>query len=254
MEVTGLQVVGLTNQGLERARNEDSCFASSESDMALLVVADGMGGHRAGNVASAIAVGLTEQIWAELDRNQLPSVKKARELVNNLLSEANGKILNEAKKESERRGMGTTLTAALLCGNRLTIGHVGDSRAYKILDGQISLLTKDHSLIGTLIEEGRLKPEEAENHPQKHVLTRALGVSSDLEIDITELEIDAGSTLLLCTDGLTNMVRDNEILSLCNEKSEPEVLAEALIDLANSRGGFDNITVVIASGIGGSQL
>ncbi len=249
-----MQVVGLTNQGLERARNEDSCFASAESDLALLVVADGMGGHRAGNIASTIAVETAEQIWSELDRTRLPSVKSARELVNTLLSEANGRILKEAENESDRRGMGTTLTAALLCGNRLTIGHVGDSRAYKVADGQISLLTRDHSLIGQMIEDGRIKPEYAENHPQKHVLTRALGVSSDLEIDITELEIDAGSTLLLCTDGLTNMVRDNEILKLCNEKTEPAALAEALIDLANSRGGFDNITVVIASGIGGSQL
>ncbi len=249
-----MQVVGLTNRGLKRTRNEDSFFASAESGLALLVVADGMGGHRAGNVASAIAVGIAEQIWSELDKTGIPSVKRARKLINTLLSEANDKIFIEAENESERRGMGTTLTAALLCGNRLTIGHVGDSRAYKVADGQVSLLTKDHSLIGQMIEEGRLKPEEAEKHPQKHVLTRALGVSSDLEVDITELEIDAGSTLLLCTDGLTNMVRDNEILSICNEKSEPALLAEALIDLANSRGGFDNITVVIASGIGGSQL
>lgn len=249
-----MQVVGLTNRGLERARNEDSCFASAESDLAMLVVADGMGGHRAGNVASTIAVETAEQIWSELDRTRLPSVKSARELVNTLLSEANSKILIEAENESARRGMGTTLTAALLCGNRLTIGHVGDSRAYKVADGQISLLTRDHSLIGQMIENGRIKPEDAENHPQKHVLTRALGVCSDLEIDITELEIDAGSTLLLCTDGLTNMVRDNEILSLFNEKTEPAALAEALIDMANSRGGLDNITVVIASGIGGSQL
>ena len=249
-----MQVAGLTNQGLERARNEDSCFARAESDLALLVVADGMGGHRAGNVASAIAVATAEKFWSELDKARLPSVKSARELVNTMLSEANGIILKEAESESNRRGMGTTLTAALLCASRLTIGHVGDSRAYKVADGQISLLTRDHSLIGQMIDEGRLKPEEAENHPQKHVLTRALGVSSNLEIDITELEIDAGATLLLCTDGLTNMVRDHEILTLCNEEAEPAALAEALIDLANSRGGFDNITVVIASGIGGSQL
>ena len=249
-----MQVVGLTNRGLERSRNEDSCFVSVESDLALLVVADGMGGHRAGNVASAIAAETAQQIWSELDRTRLPSVKSARELVNTLLNEANSRILTEAEKVSNRRGMGTTLTVALLCGNRLTIGHVGDSRAYKIADGQISLLTRDHSLIGHMVEDGSIKPEEAENHPQKHVLTRALGVSSDLEIDITELEIDAGSTMLLCTDGLTNMVRDNEILSLSNEKPEPAALAEALIDMANSRGGLDNITVAIASGIGGSQL
>ncbi len=248
-----MQVAGITNQGLERTRNEDSCFAVAEADYALLVVADGMGGHRAGNVASKLAVETAEQLWLELDRSTLVSVEKARKLIETLLLKANKKILDESESVSDRRGMGTTLTAGLLCGNCLTIGHVGDSRAYMVNKGQISVLTKDHSLLEKLIETGQVKPEEADNHPQRHVLTRALGVSSDLEIDITELEIEAGSVLIFCTDGLTNMVSDNEILALYKENRDPETLAQALIELANSRGGIDNITVAIASDIGGPQ-
>lgn len=248
-----MQVAGLTNQGLERARNEDSCFAVAEADYALLIVADGMGGHRAGNVASNLAVETAEQLWLELDRSTPISVRKARELIETLLLRANKKIFDESVSVPDRRGMGTTLTAGLLCGNRLTIGHVGDSRAYMVNNGHISVLTKDHSLLENLIETGQVKPEEADNHPQRHVLTRALGISADLEVDITELEIEADSVLIFCTDGLTNMVHDNEILALYKENREPEILAQALIELANSRGGIDNITVVIASDIGGPQ-
>ncbi|MBW6463268.1 MAG: Stp1/IreP family PP2C-type Ser/Thr phosphatase [Firmicutes bacterium] len=248
-----MQVAGMTNQGLERARNEDNYFVSAEADIALLAVADGMGGHRAGNIASALAIAAAEKIWLAIDRSNMPTVENARKLIETLLVEANSKIIDESESASERRGMGTTLTAGLLCSNRLTIGHVGDSRAYMINNGQISMITKDHSLLEQLIDTGQVKPEEADNHPQRHVLTRALGVSPDLAIDVTELEIEPGSALILCTDGLTNMVRDNEILAMYKENRDPETLAQALIELANSRGGFDNITVVIATGIGGPQ-
>lgn len=248
---SNLQVAGLTNKGMERVRNEDSFYTGVESGLALLVVADGMGGHRAGNVASAIAVELAEQIWHKLDKNKEIAVNQARSLVGELISEANRLVFAESERSPAKRGMGTTLTTALICENRLTIGHVGDSRAYRIRDGKISLLTKDHSLIEQLIESGQVKPEEAENHPQRHILTRALGVAPDLEVDITELEMEPGSTLLLCTDGLTNMIREKEILDLSERYPEPQDLAEALINLANDRGGFDNITVAIASDIGG---
>jgi len=246
-----LQVSGLTNQGLERSRNEDNCYARSDGDLALLVVADGMGGHRAGNVASSIAVEIAEETWQELGKAAPLPVGKARSLVRSLLARANRRILAESEKNPDNRGMGTTLTVGLLCGNRLTIGHVGDSRAYKIFDNNIYLLTKDHSLIEKLVDSGQVSPEDALNHPQRHVLTRALGVGDELEIDITEQEVEPGSVLLLCTDGLTNMVRDDEILSFYNDNPDPDQLGSSLIDLANARGGYDNITVVIAAGIGG---
>lgn len=246
-------VSGLTNKGLERPRNEDSCFAETDSGSALLAVADGMGGHRAGNVASSIAVTAAEQFWSDFDRVNLPTAEKAREMVRNFIIKANEQVLNEAVNSSERKGMGTTFTAGLLCGNRLTIGHIGDSRAYLINDGQIKLLTRDHSLVEQLVESGQISPEDAESHPQRHVLTRALGISPDLQMDISEEKIENGSTLLFCTDGLTNMVRDEEILKESSKQPNPEKLAESLIKLANSRGGLDNITVVVATNIGGQK-
>lgn len=246
-------VSGMTNKGLERSRNEDNCFARTDAGTALLVVADGMGGHSAGNVASGIAINSAEQFWADFDRANTPSVEDAREMVRNLILKANELILDEAVNFSDRKGMGTTFTVGLLCGNRLTIGHIGDSRAYLIRDGQIRLLTKDHSLVEQLVDSGQIQPEDAESHPQRHVLTRALGISPDIQLDISEEEIESGSILLFCTDGLTNLVRDKEILEESAKQPEPEKLAESLIKLANSRGGFDNITVVVASDIGGQK-
>ncbi len=248
-----MQVVGLTNRGMERDRNEDNCLAKADADVALLVVADGMGGHRAGNVASAIAVTVAERFWDSLDRSVVPSFEEARDMIKSLIKEANSLILEEADRSSARRGMGTTLTAGLLYGRKLTIGHIGDSRAYLINDGQIKLLTRDHSLVEQLIASGQVKPEEARNHPQRHILTRALGTARDPQIDFYEQEVEGESVLLLCTDGLTGLVSDNEILETGALESNPRLLAEKLIGLANSRGGYDNITVAIANGIGGFQ-
>ncbi len=219
-----------------------------------MVVADGMGGHRAGNVASDLAVSRAEQFWADIDPSAPPSAEEARKMIECLIAEANEQVLSKASDSTDRQGMGTTFTVGLLCGSHLTIGHIGDSRAYLVSDGQIKLLTRDHSLVEQLIESGQVKPEEAKDHPQRHILTRALGISSSLQIDISEKEVEAGSTLLFCTDGLTNMVSDDEILRAALEQSDPQLLAESLIELANSRGGFDNITVVVATGIGGQEL
>lgn len=248
-----MQLAGLTNRGRERARNEDSFFLKADSGFALLVVADGMGGHRAGNVASGLAVSVAEQLWDDLDRTVPLLPEKARAVMSSLIIRANKLILDEADNSSARRGMGTTLTSGLLYNSHLTISHIGDSRAYLVHDRKIKLLTRDHSLIGQLIETGQVKPEDANNHPTRHVLTRALGTSLDPEIDLTEIDLEEGSILLFCTDGLTNLVKDHEILSLSLEKSDPHFLAESLIDLANSRGGYDNITVVTATGIGGQD-
>lgn len=248
-----MQLAGLTNRGRERARNEDNYFLEEDSGIALLVVADGMGGHRAGNVASELAVSTAELLWNDLDRTSALSAEEARRLISRLIFDANQLILDEADNISSRRGMGTTITSGLISENHLTIGHIGDSRAYLIYDGKIKLLTRDHSLLEHLIESGQVKPEDALNHPQRHVLTRALGTTLDPEIDITELDLEADSALLFCTDGLTNMVNDDEILASCLKKHGPHSMAESLIELANSRGGHDNITVVIATGIGGQK-
>lgn len=248
-----MQVAGMTNRGLERSRNEDSCFVRADTDMALLVVADGMGGHQAGDVASSMAVSAAEKLWNDLNRSAPLSMKKARTVVEKLVREANRQIMEEAGSSTARQGMGTTLTTGLLYGKELTIGHIGDSRAYKISKGKIELLTRDHSLVEHLVESGQIKPEEARHHPQRHVLTRALGISPDPEVDLIQVEIEPDALLLFCTDGLTGLVSEDEILAAASKQPDPKLLAETLIDLANARGGHDNITVVIATGIGGQK-
>jgi len=246
-----LLVTGVTNKGKERPRNEDCCFAVQDSDLALLVVADGMGGHKAGNVASEIAVTTAEKYWNNINRDKPLSAQDAKDLVKDLITEANQAVISEADNCFEKRGMGTTLTAGLLNGDHLIIGHIGDSRAYLVNNDQIELLTRDHSLLEQLIQSGQVKPEEAKKHPKRHVLTRALGASSDLQIDISDFIIEPGSVLLFCTDGLTNHVEDDEILTVITGQKDPQLQAESLVALANARGGCDNITVVIAADIGG---
>ena len=249
-----MQVYSLTSRGMERSRNEDSYFAETGPDSALLAVADGMGGHQAGNVASALAVDTARNLWDELNHDSSISAEQARSALENLVLDANRAIISEAAKTPSKKGMGTTLTAGLLRGTHLTIGHVGDSRAYRINNEDILLLTKDHSLLEELLDSGQIRPEEAGNHPQRHILTRAVGIDSHLEVDVFEREIEPGSVLLFCTDGLTNQVDDEEIKAACLEYDDPQEMAETLIDLANDRGGHDNITVVIATGIGGQRF
>ncbi len=248
-----MQAVALTNQGLERSRNEDSCFAASNGENALLVVADGMGGHKAGNVASELVIKEAEKAWLKLGECNNEAGADIRKIIEEYIHEANRLIIEEADTNPSQKGMGTTVTAALLCGQHLTIGHVGDSRAYLIKDDIIILITRDHSLPEQLMESGQITKEEARCHPQRHILTRALGISAKLTVDIFEEQVEEGATVLLCTDGLTNMVQDEEILTIVNQYSEPHKIAEELIERANKCGGFDNITVVIATGVGGRQ-
>ena len=253
MEANQLQAVALTNQGLERSRNEDSCFAASSGENALLVVADGMGGHRAGNVASDLVIKEAEKVWLKLEKYSAKTGADIRNIIEDFIREANRLIIEEADQNPSQKGMGTTVTAALLCGQNLTVGHVGDSRAYLINAEKITPITRDHSLPEHLIESGQITEEEARCHPQRHILTRALGISAKLTVDVFEEQVEQGSAVLLCTDGLTNMVRDEEILATVNQYGDPQQTAEALIEQANKCGGFDNITVVIATGIGGRQ-
>ncbi|NLA11758.1 MAG: Stp1/IreP family PP2C-type Ser/Thr phosphatase [Firmicutes bacterium] len=245
-----MRAVGLTHPGRERSRNEDSYLVKTGEDLTILAVADGMGGHVAGDVASALAIGVFERYWNELDLKEPPPRGHFAEIIKNLIIKANTVILDTAARDSDKAGMGTTLTAGFLSGSSLTIGHVGDSRAYLVSGEALTPLTEDHSLLEQLIQAGRISPEEAEGHPKRHILVRALGTSSDLEIDLIERELNEAEALLLCSDGLTSMVRDAEIFRITQEQPDPLLVAEALIKLANDRGGCDNITVVYATEIG----
>jgi PPM family protein phosphatase len=246
-----LQAAALTNQGLERSRNEDSCFAASSGEKALLVVADGMGGHRAGNVASNLVIKEAEKAWIKLEKLSPEAGADIRIIIEDFIQDANRLIIEEADQNPNQKGMGTTVTAALLCERNLTVGHVGDSRAYLIDGENMKQITRDHSLPEHLIESGQITQEEARCHPQRHILTRALGISEKLTVDLFAEQVKQGSAVLLCTDGLTNMVQDEEILATVNSYSDPQQVAEALVEQANKCGGLDNITVVIATGIGG---
>ncbi len=248
-----MQGIGLTHRGRERSRNEDRFLTLIRPEATLLAVADGMGGHVAGDLASTLAIETVERCWNELTGKIAGSGIGGRHIASiaeNLIQEANQAIYSRACDDPTKRGMGTTLTVGLLTGLDLTIGHVGDSRGYLITNDQIELLTKDHSLVEKMIQEGLVSPEQALEHPRRHILTRAVGTNPRLKVDLIQLSLAEGSALLFCTDGLTSLVKDEEILQIYFDKKEPHRVASALIELANFRSGSDNITVVLLTDIG----
>jgi PPM family protein phosphatase len=221
------RVAGASDPGRKRRRNEDSYVI----DPPLFAVADGMGGAQAGEIASKLAASALRGG----DPGQLEE----------LIQEANRRVHQRSVEDAAASGMGTTLTVAEIVGERVTIGHVGDSRAYLVRDGSLEQLTQDHSLVAELVRSGKLTPEEAEQHPQRSVITRALGTDPDVDVDTFAVEPRAGDLFLLCSDGLTSMVDDRMIERLVEEKrGDLEGLVKALIRAANKGGGEDNITVV----------
>ncbi|MDP9189874.1 MAG: Stp1/IreP family PP2C-type Ser/Thr phosphatase [Actinomycetota bacterium] len=221
-----------TDTGRQRNANEDSYFARSP----VFAVADGMGGAQAGEVASRIAAVAFERGVSgdEPAETQLEGIAKT----------ANQEIHDLAQRDSTRAGMGTTLTAALFRDDELALGHVGDSRAYVLRDGELKRLTKDHSLVEELRRQGRLTEEEAEEHPQRSIITRALGPEPDVKVDTMTFPAKGGDVFLLCSDGLTTMVSDDEIRDILAGSRSLRSAVNKLIDAANSGGGRDNITAV----------
>lgn len=203
----------------------------------LLAVADGMGGVQAGEVASQMVID-TLVVYPF-------STGSAAELAE-AVQEANRRIFRAAGERTEWQGMGTTITALLFAGNACHVAQVGDSRAYLIRDGQIQRLTADHSLVGELVRNGSISPEEAMLHPHRNLLTRALGTAPEVEVDLSTLALALDDVLVLCTDGLTALVTDEEILAETMRHAEPQAAAEGLVALANARGGPDNVTVIVA--------
>ncbi len=226
-----------TDIGLVRERNEDRYHIGDR----VWIVADGMGGHRAGQVASSLAVETLSQSGLEHIQNQDYAVSLC-----NAINDANRKIYKEAESNSELAGMGTTITVALYDGAKhLYIGHVGDSRAYLIRDETIFQLTEDHSVVAELLKDGTLSIEEAKVHPHRNYLTRALGIEKEVDVDLIQKEVRSGELILLSTDGLTNMVGEDEILDVTLRTKDPQIICDNLTEMARSRGGTDNITVVV---------
>lgn len=222
-----------TDVGCIREHNEDSLVVAPP----LFAVADGMGGHAAGEVASEIAVQVVSELApATPDSQALGAAVEA----------ANDAIMQAAFEGRGREGMGTTMTAAMLEGERLVIAQVGDSRAYLLHQGTLQQLTRDHSLMADMIEAGQLTPEEARVHPRRSVITRALGSAPNTRPDLYEINVEAGDRLLLCSDGLTTMLHDSEIEAIMSRTWDPQHCAEQLVGEAVAAGGYDNVTVVVA--------
>jgi PPM family protein phosphatase len=237
--VSPIRVVtaGVTDVGRVRDGNEDG-FIDQADRLGLVAVADGMGGHRAGEVASATAL--------EALRAAVASGEPLRDAIEG----ANDAVLEKSVSDQEFHGMGTTLTAGMLGSDgHLVVGHVGDSRAYLVRDGELSQITDDHSLVEEMVRSGELTPEQAEVHPRRSVITRALGIDPQVEVDEYPIELQPGDRILFCSDGLTTMVRPDEIASILGREPDLRRAAQLLVDAANAAGGEDNITAVIIEAV-----
>ncbi len=222
-----------TDTGRQRRGNEDSAFARAP----LFVIADGMGGAQAGEVASRIAV--------EAFQGELPDQGSPEERLAGVAQVANRRIYESARAEHERAGMGTTLTAVYVDDGTLAVAHVGDSRAYLFRDGELGLLTQDHTLVGELVRQGKLTEEQAAEHPQRSVITRALGIDPEVEVDTWTYAARAGDVVLLCSDGLTSMISEQQIAAVLASEPDLDAAAKRLVNEANEAGGRDNITVIL---------
>ena len=240
-----------THVGMRRSNNEDAYCAllgpnAPSGASALLAVADGMGGHRAGEVASTMAIqGLVSRLSRKSGEDGTLSTESQQEsLLEQVVQQVNGEVFQAATRP-EMHGMGTTLTVAMVAGSSLHLAHVGDSRGYLLRKGELSQLTRDHSWVAEQVAAGLLTPEQAQSDSKRNILTRALGTAPCIKVDTTSVQLEEGDVLLLCSDGLHSLVTDEKIAQVLAKK-EPQGASKALVDNANALGGNDNITVVVA--------
>ncbi len=227
-----------TDVGLKRFNNEDSYIINVEKDEKIFIVADGMGGHNAGEVASLTACRTVEN-------SILDSKGDIDAILKEAVEKANKEIFIKAAENTEMKGMGTTVEACVLTEDIIHLAHVGDSRVYVINSDEIRKITNDHSIVGMMLDNGTITEEEAKYHPQRHFITRAVGTSMTVEVDIVNEKIHKGEWVLMCTDGLTNMVPKDEIHRIVVSSSKCEKAAEKLIEKAKENGGDDNITLIL---------
>lgn len=235
-------VAGGTDVGRVRKANEDHFFADANEYRGLFIVADGMGGHAAGEIASQMAVDIIADDLADL--NDLESAE-AFEKVAHSMRRANRAVFERSAAEYEKFGMGSTASVLVLADERFIVGHVGDSRIYLLRDGELRMLTHDHSVVQEQVDAGLITPDEARNHRQSHVITRCVGMYPDVEPDISDGEVRVGDVYLLASDGLTGMIEDWRLHQLLSSRVPPARMVDALIAEANARGGMDNITAVV---------
>jgi PPM family protein phosphatase len=233
-----------TDPGRVRILNEDDggIFVNGDGHR-LAVVADGMGGHRAGDVASKMTIDFLQSAWAE--SKNIYSAERAEEWLRLNINQLNKNLFVHSNENLECEGMGTTIIAAICTDQFVTLAHIGDSRCYLLNESGYKQLTEDHSLVYELVRTGQISKEDAENHPRKNVILRALGTEQDVEIDIITVIFEEGDFLLLCSDGLSNKVSENEMVEILSNNADLEARAESFIQLANQYGGEDNITLCI---------
>ncbi|SES66188.1 protein phosphatase [Natronincola peptidivorans] len=238
-----MKAAAITDVGRVREINEDN-YCIYENGVALYMVADGMGGHKSGEIASSIAIdSIKNHIIRYLtDEFEEPAIKG---VIFEAFNRANQEIYDKSANNFDCEGMGTTVTMALIIQGKLFIGHVGDSRAYLLRNSELEQITQDHSLVAELVRNGSITEREALKHPQKNIITRCLGTDESVKADIFSLDFVEGDMLILCTDGLTNFVDKEEIKRAILEKEDCMEGCSYLVSLANQRGGYDNITVVI---------
>lgn len=235
-----------TDKGRVRELNEDNynMIAGYSGVPVSFIVADGMGGHNSGEIASKVAVDYVSNCILELT-GMFSEKEDLSGIIRDIVEKANTAVYSLAKEQESTHGMGTTLILAMAFNKKLYIGHVGDSRAYIYRGENLIRITTDHSYIEELIQAGTLSIEEAENHPNKNIITRALGGAETIEVDTLVCNIKENDVFILCTDGLTNMVSEKEIKDIIESVDDPELACIRLVDLANEKGGEDNITVIM---------
>jgi serine/threonine protein phosphatase PrpC len=240
----GMKMANKSDIGRIRTVNEDRAFAeTNKHGVTVAIVADGMGGHQAGDFASQKATQIIQEQLLLLEPELSEEVYVYQ--VKDAIIRANQAVYEIALQQEKYHGMGTTVVVALVCNERVVIGHIGDSRAYRFREGGLTQLTEDHSLVNELVKSGQITPEEAEHHPRRNVLVRALGTDAEVKVDVQVLAWEAGDVLLLCTDGLSGLVGYEGILNILKQKTDLNQKASILIDSALTAGGDDNITVVL---------
>lgn len=248
-----MKAVFRTDRGRIRQHNEDNggIFINQDGHR-LAIVADGMGGHRAGDVASELTLTHLENLWEQVD-NKIETADQAEMWLKTHITKVNELVFQHSQNHSECEGMGTTIVAAIVTDRFISIANIGDSRGYILNETGFQQLTEDHSLVGELVRTGQISKEDAENHPRKNVLLRALGTEGIVDMDIKTIMFEEGDTVLLCSDGLSNKVPEEEMQNILKNESTLEEKATELINLANENGGEDNITLVILEFLDNSE-
>ncbi|MFT8320889.1 MAG: Stp1/IreP family PP2C-type Ser/Thr phosphatase [Bacillus sp. (in: firmicutes)] len=247
-----MKEIFMTDKGKVRQHNEDSgAIVFNKSGQRLAIVADGMGGHRAGDVASRLTVEKLTDLWIE--NEAIMTADEAESWLQTNILQVNQFVLQYALTHPECEGMGTTIIAVISTENFSTIAHVGDSRCYLYNEDGFKQMTEDHSLVNELVRMGQISKEDAEHHPRKNVVLRALGTDENLVIDIITIMFEQGDVMLICSDGLSNKVTDDQLIEVLKQDNSLETKAATLIHTANENGGEDNITVVILEYFTGNQ-